>query len=584
MTRATPPAAPSLVEAALPSFARRAADLAGLATVEAVVAGVVRGARELLTSDVAYLTMQDDATGEFSVRGSEGFLSDAFLSDRSSRRGIGIYGYVVDHARPLWSDDYLRDERFPHFPETNASIAAEGIRGLAGAPAPRPGHELPGVVFVGWRSVRAFSEDEIALLVAWGAVAGAAVEAAELRQQLARDSAGARREVVELGREVAGLRRLGAAIERLARTAAQTAAPEDVLAVLGEDLGAAVVLYDDAGAVHASWGAGTPPHTADGAARALASRSEEQGRAVAQGGVCVAAVASRSGVLGHVVAELTHPPSDIDLGVLDAGALHLGALLLSRERLIASQSRDMGDTLRGLLGAAPEDLGSLFAHVARYGLRLDERRTVVAVVDLGRLPAGKALDRTRQAVAEHAAVFGLHDGRLVVLLDGPGAAPVLERLPQALSREGAAGTVCVDPAPRTGAELPGAVVGARQCLALALALGRSGCTSTVAELAPYAAAFGGLHPGELDDFIRSVIGPVLDHDAARGTGLVETLSVHLSNGGNVRNTAEALYVHPNTVRQRLGVLGRLLPALEDPSRRFDVHLALRLHGLRPTGS
>jgi hypothetical protein len=66
-----------------------------------VIAAVVRGARELFSSDVAYFTMHDEATDEFYVRETEGFLSEAFITDRSTIRGFGIYGLIIDHLRPL---------------------------------------------------------------------------------------------------------------------------------------------------------------------------------------------------------------------------------------------------------------------------------------------------------------------------------------------------------------------------------------------------------------------------------------------------------------------------------------------------
>jgi hypothetical protein len=63
------------------------------------------------------------------------------------------------------------------------------------------------------------------------------------------------------------------------------------------------------------------------------------------------------------------------------------------------------------------------------------------------------------------------------------------------------------------------------------------------------------------------------HSRAR---LSATLLAWLRHGGDVRATAAELFVHPQTVRYRLGRLRDLFgAALEDPDARFELELALR---------
>jgi DNA-binding PucR family transcriptional regulator len=55
-----------------------------------------------------------------------------------------------------------------------------------------------------------------------------------------------------------------------------------------------------------------------------------------------------------------------------------------------------------------------------------------------------------------------------------------------------------------------------------------------------------------------------------------TLLAWLDHQGNVAAIAEALGVHPQTVRYRLGRLRALFgTALDDPNVRFELSLALR---------
>jgi sugar diacid utilization regulator len=93
--------------------------------------------------------------------------------------------------------------------------------------------------------------------------------------------------------------------------------------------------------------------------------------------------------------------------------------------------------------------------------------------------------------------------------------------------------------------------------------------------------------GGLERLVAEQLGPLLDHDAERGSQLVETLHHYLESGGSPTSTAKALFVHASTVKYRLSrirdVAGYDLSA---PSTRFALQLAtqawLVLRALRET--
>jgi DNA-binding PucR family transcriptional regulator len=62
--------------------------------------------------------------------------------------------------------------------------------------------------------------------------------------------------------------------------------------------------------------------------------------------------------------------------------------------------------------------------------------------------------------------------------------------------------------------------------------------------------------GERDRFQRA-LHDVLDYDARRGTKLLDTLEGYLDHRGNVVGTSRALFIHPNTLRQRLDRIERV---------------------------
>ncbi|MDR1427937.1 MAG: helix-turn-helix domain-containing protein, partial [Bifidobacteriaceae bacterium] len=76
------------------------------------------------------------------------------------------------------------------------------------------------------------------------------------------------------------------------------------------------------------------------------------------------------------------------------------------------------------------------------------------------------------------------------------------------------------------------------------------------------------------------VGPIatlIAHDAAAGTGLVETLRTWLDTFGDVAAAANRLFIHPNTLRYRLRRIGEISGLdLSDPDARFAAMLQMRI--------
>ena len=92
---------------------------------------------------------------------------------------------------------------------------------------------------------------------------------------------------------------------------------------------------------------------------------------------------------------------------------------------------------------------------------------------------------------------------------------------------------------------------------------------------------------ELDDAphdrYRNSVEELLDYDRRRGARLVETLERFLADRGSVAASARALYIHPNTVRQRLERIERVTGLDLGKEDLLSLELALklaRLHDVR----
>jgi sugar diacid utilization regulator len=72
-------------------------------------------------------------------------------------------------------------------------------------------------------------------------------------------------------------------------------------------------------------------------------------------------------------------------------------------------------------------------------------------------------------------------------------------------------------------------------------------------------------------------------DARRGSQLFRTLEVYLEQHGNARRSAEALFIHRNTLRQRLRRIGDIIDRdVREPGSWFELGLAVRLVRFRST--
>lgn len=62
----------------------------------------------------------------------------------------------------------------------------------------------------------------------------------------------------------------------------------------------------------------------------------------------------------------------------------------------------------------------------------------------------------------------------------------------------------------------------------------------------------------LFDFYQNSIAPIIDYDEKNNSDLYETLRCYLSNNGSVKETADALFVHRNTINYKLNKIEDLL--------------------------
>ncbi|MEW2524968.1 GAF domain-containing protein [Streptomyces sp. NPDC047071] len=562
-------------EAELSALFDTAGDLAALTDLDAVLRAIVRRARLLLGTDVAYLTLNDPAAGDTFMRVTDGCASATFQQLRLGM-GEGLGGLVAQTARPYASADYRVDTRFQHTRAIDTGVGEEGLRGILGVPL-RVGSRVIGVLYAADRSPRDFAPDQIALLASLADHAAVAIDGARLLEET-------RAALVELNTATAtahaqseALRRAAETHDRLTDIVLRGGDVADVAEEIAALLDGGLVIQDADGTELARVGADAPGPPGRGVA---ASRSG--GRAVHVDGVWVSAVLAGPELLGSIALGGRPDLTDSDRRLFERASLDTALLLLLRRTVAEAEDRVRGELLDDLLTAAhtsdPRRAERLALRARRLGVDLTEPTAVLVLRGEPDLRGRLAARAIRHARALRG-LAGPQGGHVVLLAPTAAPGPLAERLAAELGEALGAPVTVGAAGPATGpAQLPAAHAEARRCLRALTVLGRAGEGASLPDL-----GFVGVLLGDRTDvagYVERVLGPVLAYDARRGTDLVRTLEAYFDQGGSPARAKDVLHVHVNTVVQRLERTARLLGAdWNTPARALELQLALRLNRL-----
>jgi len=295
-------------------------------------------------------------------------------------------------------------------------------------------------------------------------------------------------------------------------------------------------------------------------------------------------VETRDGLHGHLVCA--RPPAALDDDALEAldQARRFLAVELDRQEELHRERVRFASELIDLVEAGEARPVETAARLERFGLQLSAGVTLLAVaLDP---PAG---DATTVARAIEAAGAG---GRpALVATRGEEIVAVVPAEPMSTGAEAPdALRTAVERATGSAARVGiGSRADAAGALHRSLAEARHALRLASAErpvvrwdmLAGHRLLMD-LQPPEIADaFERTLLAPLDEHDARRGTDLVRTVEVFLDAAGHWKPAADVLHVHVNTLRHRLdrvaALTGRDLARMGD---RVDFYLALEVRRSR----
>jgi GAF domain-containing protein len=566
-----------------------ATDLTGIRDVEAVLKAIVRRTRSLIGSDIAYLSLNDYDSGESYIRVTDGAATALFRNIRMPL-GEGVLGAVATGEAPSQSADYLSDQTKTHLESSDAAVAAEGVKAIMGVPLRAEGKVI-GALLVADRHAHNFSSDDVALMESIGTHAAVALENArhftEMADALARLDQAQRQNLAH----VKALEELSSLDQRLMETLASANSLPNLMLLLAESMDSEVFVVSPMGETLAGLGAnpdfGHPAALSAAelsAARTLPMPFTVKGRQY----TVMSAVAGDQHLASLIVAG--HISQD-RLAVLERSALVLSAALLFERTFQDAQYRLQLELIDELLNPRSEDTEALKRRAGRFGLA-DNTPLVVRVVGVREDQRQRALAVLKRHAQDRPGITALHESHLCVIEPpAPRGSPGADRgadkgqsIVDALKHQRIDASVGSSQAVTGFSRLTGAHAEADAVLRALQALSRNGEAADRAALGTAGMLLGAMDSPFAAQLLAAQLGPLLDYDSRRGTQLVLTAWTFLENDASGTAAAEALHVHPNTLRQRLERIDTVLGASwRRGGRSLDIHVALRLWRLQSAG-
>lgn len=445
--------------------------------------------------------------------------------------GEGLAWWAAEHAEPAFiRDNALADPRVKYVPE----LEEEKFQSLLALPVVGRSGEIIGVITAHTVAPREFSDEEVDFLVTSASLVASAIENARLYEE-ARLRVGELEALTDLAEEIA----LANVLDELLRTVVERARP--LLAAH-----ACHVYLLDHGSEELVRRASDPE---PGTARPTLGLAE-LGPELARGGrstrLAVPLVASGE-LVGLLVAQGS---ARVELGRAVASQVAVG---IKKVQVIEqlTEKNLIKDFLEELAGGRPR--GDLEGRATRLGCDLDQPHLVLVAE-----PASAALERAVRLAAPGSLFDHRVDSlRALVRLPTANAEAFLGRLRRIHADLAEPVSVGVSSVCQGEESFADGFTEAQQALLGTIVLRGEPTVLAFEELGAYKYLLRIALDGGIRDKTVDAVSTLADYDAQRGSQLVATLEEFLGHHGSISATSEALYVHPNTLRQRLRRIAEL---------------------------
>jgi GAF domain-containing protein len=446
-------------------------------------------------------------------------------------RGEGLAWWAAERGEPAFiRDNALADPRTKYFPE----LEEEKFQSLLALPVISRSGDVIGVITAHTEAPREFSDDEVDFLVTSASLVASAIENARMYEE-ARLRVSELEQLTELAEAIAR----SDALEELLRTVVAGARP--LLAAR-----ACHVYLLDAGSEELERAASDPEPGNARQTLGLAELGPELARGGRSSRLAVPLVANGE-LIGLLVAEGS---ARVELGRAVASQVAVGVKKVQVIEQLTEKNL-IKDFFEELAGGRPR--GDLEGRAARLGCNL-ELPHVVLVAE----PADEALERALRTAAPGSLFDRREDSlRALLKLPTPNVDFFLGRLRKTHADLPTPVAIGISSVCQGEATFVDGFAEAQQALLGTIVLKGEPTVLAYEELGAYKYLLRVALDGGIRDSTVDAVGRLADYDAQRGSQLVTTLEEFLRRHGNISATSEALFVHPNTLRQRLRRIAEL---------------------------
>lgn len=434
-------------EQQLAALVDTAGELASMSDPSVVLDAIVRRARTLMGTDVAYLTLFDHDRGDTYMRATAGSVSAQFQVVRLAF-GAGLGGLVAQSHQPYWTADYFADDRFHHTHSIDGAVGDEGLVAICGTPLIVK-DEFVGVLFASNRTPRRFTHDEISLLGSLAALAAVTIVQVRAVGESSRTLAALSEATERASHYAAGIERAAAAHDRFAEIVLQGGGVDDLTESLTRLLGGWALLLDLDGAPRSVAGEAPPTGEALHGLTAQVVGGVEGGRLSRFGDAWAIGIAAAGEPIGCLLIGEVSSMDESDERTVERAAVVTALVLLGERNRAEARQQQRTDLVAGLV-SGHGDLGLLLPAARSLGLDLREPTCLVAVLGTEAVTARSLVLAVNAALAG-VGLVGEVEGHVVALVPGGDPGSAATDLAQRLARNhvvtvGAAGRCARPPA------------------------------------------------------------------------------------------------------------------------------------------
>lgn len=532
-------------EARLSNLVGVAIELLGCRDIDEASTILAERARVMLDADFAFISVREDSGPDVRhhvryVDGSTTAINRGLYFPIGDDIGL-VSQYRPGHG-PVWTTDYPSDTRFSRASDGDAAMRSEGVHSLMVMPMEHEGQHF-GNLYVGSRTVRSFTGAERSLFASLCSFAGIALARAD-----------------EFSSNTAQIRELEQRLElrtRLLNAGAGPGGMDSFVLTAGEDLGVAMRVTGHDGDEIASYKWESDPE--DFVTTALTVGDDYHGELS--------------------VASLNDEPVSVYPLKIQDLTTTAAVVMCGDNRMSLSVAQLRDDLLHDVLDYRQRDSRLVQTYARRLSLDLNQPHVVVIL-----RPERGGLDRASLWSASFASRVGglraTQDEVVVLLVPGSDPGRTAQavwtettthlRMPVTVSSAGPSDRV---------ESIEETYQDAMRCMDAMSALGALGTAAAANELG-FLGVLLSRHQ-DVEGFVRSMVGPVIDYDEDRDTDLLQTLDVYFTVGASPTRAAKILHTHPNTVVRRLDRVNELLgDGWQDAERLLDTQLAIKLWKVR----